>query len=116
MARSVRRSPKRTHFASKPIARPRPGRPNFATKSVARPQRGRPNFATKSVGRKKVILPKAKGPCKHIYKYVGYTVPRLKKLAKENNLKRYSTLKKADLIQLIGEYKRNQRNRRRRRH
>ena len=100
-------------------------RENFATKSIARgrgkksvqPQnQGQENFARKSVAkkRKKRVLPKATGSCRHIYKYIGYTVPKLKELCRKRHLKGYSTLNKPGLIQILGEKKRLARKERRR--
>ena len=67
-----------------------------------------PNKKSSKKKRKTVAktLPKARGPCKHVYRYINYSIPRLKKAAKKRNLTGYSGLNKAQLIQLVGEHKR----------
>ena len=80
-------------------------RRGYATKVVGGGSK-RKKKARKSKKKSTTTMPKPRGPCKYIYKYVDYTMPRLRKIAKRNKLKGYSGLDKAQLIQLINEHKR----------
>ena len=83
--------------------------------SAKKIKKGKTNYRKPRQKNKQKSTGLTKGPCKYVYKYFDYTVPKLRKVAKAKNLEGYTGLKKAQLVHLIAEHKRHRKKQAKRR-